>query len=195
MRNSFLGVLIAGFALMACGDGDIREIVDPEVQRDVDVELIDEFLIENGFSEDQVGTTALGVRYIILDSGMTQFDSLIIDESDIVDFDFIGRLTNDTLFDTSIRSVAEGTSVFTEARIYRPFTINYTSTGWAISGNFLTGFSDGITNTFDKMNIGGRSLIIIPSDLAYGLAPPFGSNIPQNAILTFELLPVGIRKQ
>ncbi len=180
--------------MLACGDGNIQEITDPSIQRNADIEIIEEFLAEEGYTDDQIDTTDLGVRYVILDAGTTEFDSLIIDESDIVDFDYIGRLTTDTLFDTSIRSVAEGTSTFNESRVYAPLTINYTTTGWAIQGRFVTGFSDGITNTFNKVSVGGHVLIAIPSNLAYGALPP-SSLIPVNAVLIFELFPVSVRKQ
>lgn len=179
--------------LWACGDGDIRVIPDPAVQRANDIEIIEEFFMDKGYSPNEVDTTESGVRYVILDPGKAELG--IVDENDIVSFHYIGKLATDTLFDTTIESIAETSSIYDETRNYAPLVITYTSSGWTIQGLFVRGFSDGITCTFNKMKIGGRALIAMPSNLGYGSSPPFGSKIPSNAVLTFELLPVKVRKQ
>jgi len=53
----------------------------------------------------------------------------------------------------------------------------------------IEGFESGV----EGMAVGGTRLIIIPPELAYGLAPPNGSSIPPGAILVFqvELLDIG----
>lgn len=193
--NKLLFSLIIGFALLAsCNEGTIVEPEDPAIQLAIDLEEIDQFLIDNGYDPATVDTTESGVRYIIIDEGNTMYDSLSIDESDIVDFDFIGRLTDGTLFDTTIESVAmEDEDIFNEDRVYVPTLMNYSETGWTIRNRFIDGFVDGIAVTFNKVHVGAHILIVFPSGLGYGAA--VRGPIPANSVLTFELFPVRVDKQ
>ncbi|MEQ9403165.1 MAG: FKBP-type peptidyl-prolyl cis-trans isomerase [Cyclobacteriaceae bacterium] len=202
MKNLLLLFFAIGITLLiSCGEGNVVVIQDPQIQRNADIEIIEDFLADKGYTNDQIDTTASGVRYVILDEGQTQYDSLKIEESDIIKYDYIGRLTNDKLFDTTIESIAvEDTVVYSETRNYSPLVMTYSSTGWWIDGRgFVNGFSDGITGSFGKLHIGGRVLIVIPSDLAYGpraLANNDGvETVPANSVITFELLPIAIKKQ
>ena len=88
MKKITFGILLLSLILaIACGsDDNIVTPTDPSVQRAIDIAAIEEYLAEKGYSDDQVDTTLLGVRYVLLDSGMTQYDSLSIDESDIVTY-------------------------------------------------------------------------------------------------------------
>ncbi|MEP5613636.1 MAG: FKBP-type peptidyl-prolyl cis-trans isomerase [Cyclobacteriaceae bacterium] len=200
MKNLLLLILgISLVFLISCGEGKIIVSVDPAIQRAADVAIINEYLTSKGYDPSTVDTTESGVRYVILDEGQTAFDSLSIDESDIVDFNYIGRLTDDKLFDTTIESITqEDTTIFTEGRVYIPILINYSSTGWTISGRFITGFTDGVSTTFNKVHVGGRILIVFPSDLGYGSIAQFSNGIetiPASSVITFELQPVRVTKQ
>ena len=202
MKNLFLILFAINLIfLMACGSETVLTDPNPQIQRDADVVIIETFFLEKGYSLDQIDTTESGVRYIILDKGQTEFDSLAIDESDIVKFDYIGRLTNDKLFDSSIDSIViNEPNLYQDSRDYEPFAISYTSSGWALVGNkFINGFSDGITATFGQVHIGAHILIVFPSDLGYRTVPRFGNDgvetIPANSVLTFEMFPVTIIKQ
>ncbi|MEP1097720.1 MAG: FKBP-type peptidyl-prolyl cis-trans isomerase [Cyclobacteriaceae bacterium] len=200
MKNLFLlSFAIVLTFLISCGEGSVVIAVDPAIQRAADVAIIEEYLTSKGYDPSTVDTTESGVRYVILDEGQTAFDSLSIDESDIVDFDYIGRLTDDKLFDTTIESVTqEDTAIFTDNRVFIPILINYSSTGWTISGRFITGFTDGVSTTFNKVHVGGRILIILPSDIAYGGSAQFSNGIetiPANSVITFELQLVRVTKQ
>ncbi len=185
--------------LISCGEGTVVVIEDPSVQRAIDIGIIDEYLTAKGYDPATVDTTESGVRYIIINEGQTADENLSIDESDIVDFDYIGRLTTDKLFDTSIESISEeDTAIFSSAKVFQPIRINYSTTGWTLGGSFIAGFSQGITATFDKVHVGGKVLIVFPSDLGYGAIPQFGNEvetIPANSVVTFELFPVRVIKQ
>lgn len=198
MREGLLAVLV-GFILLSCGDGNVRVLVDPDIQLAEDSLEILEYFQAKGY--DNFQTTEMGVRYIILDEGT----GLSIDESDIVTFDYIGMLTSDSIFDTSIEAIGDSirnvenipdkfTSTFSSLKRYNPFTIAYTTSGWTINGQFVPGFSDGITNTFHQMNAGGRVIIAMPSALGYaGIGS--GLLIPPNTVILFELLPTKVTKQ
>lgn len=191
--------VVFALVMLACGDGNVVIQVDPDIQLEVDSIIIADYLDEKGY--ENFSTTASGVRYLILEQGSGD----PIDESDIVTFDYIGMLTNDSIFDTSIQAIGDSISnvenipdkfatTFSSSRIYSPFIITYATSGWTINGQFVDGFSDGVSASFDEMNVGGRALIIMPSALAYGVGGS-GLLIPSNSVLIFELLPTEVTKQ
>ncbi len=211
-----LFVIIGVLWLMACGDGNVFIATDPDIQLAEDSVLIKSFFEAKGLTDFE--TTERGVRYAILDEGVGEK----ISESDIVTFDYIGMLAEETIidgdtiiFDTSIKAVGDSIRAhflvdsvgmedktipelllftYTESRIYSPFIITYASSGWTVEGQFVPGFSDGITQTFNQMGIEGRALIAMPSSLAYGTFPQ-GSLIPANSVLVFELRPTSVIEQ
>lgn len=200
MKNLFLFLFAVGLTfLISCGEGNVIVAIDPAIQRAADIEVIEEFLTSQGFDPATVDTTETGVRYVILDEGQTGDESLSIDESDIVDFNYIGRLTNEKLFDTTIESIAqEDTAIFAESRAFIPVLINYSSTAWTLTDRFIAGFANGIAATFDKVHVGGRILIVFPSDQGYRGLAQFSlgvETIPANSVISFELRPVRVTKQ
>ncbi|MEQ6167252.1 FKBP-type peptidyl-prolyl cis-trans isomerase [Ekhidna sp. MALMAid0563] len=208
MRKGFLAIVV-GFILLACGDGNVVVQVDPDIQFEKDSIAIAEFMEDKGYDNYQF--TSSGVSYIILDNGSGD----PIDESDFVTFDYTGMLLSDTIFDTSVKSVGDSIrthfledsvglvdkdlheiflATFSEERSYNPLKITYSSSGWTIEGQFINGFTDGVSATFHKMNVGGRAIIAIPSGLAYGTSGS-GALIPPNTPIAFELMPVEVIKQ
>ena len=194
---------------MACGDGNVFIATDPDIQLAEDSIIIKNYLEDRGFSNFE--TSEEGLRYVILEEGTGES----IDESDIVTFDYIGMLTNDTIFDTSVKAVGDSIRAhflvdsvgmsdktiheiflisFTEGRVYDPFIVTYASSGWTVDGQFVPGFSEGIAVTFNQMNVGGRALIAMPSALGYATRPQ-GLLIPANSVLVFELRPTAVTKQ
>lgn len=210
MKN-LVFILVAYFILMlgSCGS-DVLPPIDPTVQAEEDSIIITNYISEIGLTgQDSILST--GVHYVILDSGSGEF----IDESDIVDFNYIGMTLNDTIFDTSIQSVADSIRIlvqedtvgveasveqlslllaFDEDRGYRPLEVTYSASGWPFSGRFIRGFEDGLAASFRQMKVGGRVLIVIPSGQAYG-ALGSGFLIPPNTVIAFELFPVEVEKQ
>lgn len=207
MNKGLFAIAIA-FLVFSCGDGNIRVDVDPQIQFEKDSIKIMEFLQEKGYGDDEIGNTPNGIRYVILDSGSLE----TIDESDQVDFDYIGITLGDTIFDTSIKAIGDSLknhyeenpyvlngdtiSVFTKIS-YNPLFITYSASGWTIptgQGGFIPGFAEGITATFKYLSIGGRTLILIPSGRAYGTIGS-GAFIEPNSVITFVLEPVKVVKQ
>lgn len=208
MKKGFLAIVL-GFILLACGDGNVVVQVDPDIQLEKDSIAIAEYMIEKGYENYQ--TTSSGVRYFIIETG----DSTSIDESDFVTFDYTGMLLSDTIFDTSVESIGDSIrshfladsvgladksiheiflATFSEDESYNPIEITYAASGWTIQGQFINGFTDGISATFNKMKIGGKAVIAIPSALAYG-ASGSGALIPPNTPIAFELMPIEVTKQ
>ncbi len=210
MRKALFSLVTATYLLMGCGDGNVLIIPDPNVQFITDSLLMIDYFEKKGY--DNFRITNEGVGYVILKEGAGES----IDESDIVTFNYLGKLLDDiTIFDTNIQAVgdsirmyyredslrgAEATvyepflNTYPEDKIYNPFIITYSSSGWTISGQFIPGFIIGISETFNKMNVGGKSLIVIPSRLAYGTRA-IGPFIPTNSVLIFELYPTDLTKQ
>jgi peptidylprolyl isomerase len=98
--------------------------------------------------------------------------------------------------DLTIQDIAVGTS--TEATTASTVTVQYVGVGGITGKTFdstftsgqpasfplaqvIAGFRDGIAG----MKVGGRRLIVIPADQAYGATPPSGTTIQKNEPLVF----------
>jgi len=197
--------------LQSCGDGNVIVLENPSVQFKKDLAIITNYLADLGFEGDEIDTTKSGVRYVILDAGDP---NLVIEESDIVSYHYIGRLANDTIFDTTIQEVADSIrakvnadtvgkkdltehylilDTFLETKKYDSIDFTYSKSGWTVT-QFIPGFKEGLIASFDGLGVGGGTLIAIPSSQGYG-ANATGLLIPANAVLIFELYPIAITKQ
>jgi FKBP-type peptidyl-prolyl cis-trans isomerase len=54
----------------------------------------------------------------------------------------------------------------------------------------IKGWTDGVPG----MKVGGKRRLIIPAEQAYGATPPYGSGIPANAPLVFDIELVSVDK-
>ena len=98
--------------------------------------------------------------------------------------------------DLTIQDIAVGTS--TEATTASTVTVQYVGVGGITGKTFdstftngqpasfplaqvISGFRDGVAG----MKVGGRRLIVIPADQAYGATPPSGTTIQKNEPLVF----------
>lgn len=214
MKKGLFVVLMTMLILsMSCGDGNVTIIVDPAIQKGIDIEIINDYLTENGYSENEIDTTESGVRYVILDEGT----GASIGESDQVEYNYVGQFLSDTIFDTSLQSIADSIRLvlvedsvgladksvhelylnqFSENRTYQPFFITYTTSGWNFpSGDGVAdGFFDGIAATFNQINVGGEVLFAIPSGEAYGTRGS-GGLIGPDEVLIFTLSPTSVTEQ
>ncbi|MDE2079427.1 MAG: FKBP-type peptidyl-prolyl cis-trans isomerase [Patescibacteria group bacterium] len=87
-----------------------------------------------------------------------------VQSGDTVTVNYIGALTNGTVFDASS---AHG----------QPFTFTVGA------GQVIKGWDEGLIG----MQEGGMRLLAVPANLAYGANPPAGSHIPANATLLFQV--------
>jgi len=207
----FFIILSSAILATSCGDGNVIVAADPSIQQVKDSTAIADYIDDLGYSAIDSALSS-GVHFVILDSGSLE----PIDESDIVTFNYTGKLLNDTIFDTSIKAIADSIriavekktavdkdtlaielallSAFNEERTYKPLKEVYSASGWTIDGKFIDGFEDGISATFRLLSAGGSALIVIPSTEAYGTQGS-GFLIGPNTAVAFELFPIEVEKQ
>lgn len=192
--KDFLASILIVLVMIAssCNSDDLPgEDEDPSIQAGEDSVTIVNYFDDLGFEPDSILES--GVYIKILDEGDGS-DTTIL-ESDVVTYNFIGKMLNDTIFETTIEEVGDSIRLAVEANItegdtlameyaylakfseeteYRPNVDVYTANGWTLSG-FINGFADGIIASFPELKVGGSVLIVIPSGEAYGT---FGSGTP-----------------
>lgn len=92
-------------------------------------------------------------------------------EGDVVFINYVGKLTDGTVFDES-QDPPIPPGIFPKGN---PFPIE--------EGAAIDGFLEGLR----QMQTGGKYVLTIPSEKAYGANPPEGAPIPPNADLVFEI--------
>ena len=127
--------------------------------RDADDEMIQEYLSDNGIA-DAIKLEDSGVYYRITEEGNgVDFPT----SQSIIRVFYKGYLLDGTVFDERV----EGEDDYLESFI----------------GNLVFGWQIALLN-FSK---GSKGQIFIPSHAGYGERPPAGSDIPENAILIFDI--------
>jgi len=98
-----------------------------------------------------------------------------------VKVNYAGYFTDGKLFDTNYKEVAKAYQVYDHIRDdkggYAPFTTQYSS-----EARLIPGFREGL----QKMNVGDKAMLSIPSHIGYG-AQGMGGVIPPNTDLVFEI--------
>jgi peptidylprolyl isomerase len=118
--------------------------------------------------------TASGLRYIIETVG----DGPKPELGQVVRVDYAGYLMDGTLFDSSIKEVAQSGGTYDERREpYEPLPMQY-----GPMARVIDGWKEGI----QLLNVGGKAKLIIPPYLGYG-ARGAGGVIPPNASLVFDV--------
>jgi len=204
---------------VACQQAELVDPVDPEIQLEEDIAIIEDYLADEGYED--YDTLDTEVRVVILEEG----DGEPIEYNDIVSYNFAGKFTDGNLFDTSIAQLAydqdtanatvyypetieldenglaqydsidydtDYLPIYSSSRNYEPFITTHTPGGWFISqGGSIPGFADGTHHVLDRVNIGGRGLILLPSREAYGRSG--SGSIAPNTVILFEITPVSTR--
>ncbi|WP_236587767.1 FKBP-type peptidyl-prolyl cis-trans isomerase [Marivirga aurantiaca] len=142
---------------------------EAEAQKTIDDELIQEYIAENNLNAQQ---TESGLYYVIEEKGSGESP----DQGDTVKVNYVGKLMDGTVFDTSIEETAKENELYNEQRPYEPleFPIG--------QGRVIPGWDEGIA----LLNEGAKATFLIPSGLAYG-SRQAGAAIPPNSILIFEV--------
>ncbi|MGK7394995.1 MAG: FKBP-type peptidyl-prolyl cis-trans isomerase [Candidatus Cyclobacteriaceae bacterium M3_2C_046] len=124
----------------------------------------EEFL-ESNKTKEGVQTTESGLQYKVIEEGSGEMPAL----EDQVRVHYTGKTIDGEVFDSS---VDRGEPV--------TFQVNQVIPGW--------------TEALQKMKVGGKWELYIPSDLAYGERGA-GPNIPPNSVLIFDVELLGIGEE
>lgn len=169
MKYLGLGILVLTVLLSAC----ISDSENAQIILERDKQKIEEFVRDNPIpSVKEFYDPGLGIRIFwqeVSNSGRKAF------LGDTVVVDYVGKLLNGNVFDTSIESVARANNIFNPNRPYGPFRFAF---GFE---PVIQGFLFGIT----QMEEGDKATIIIPS--LYGYGRDASQGIPSNSVLLFEL--------
>lgn len=144
--------------LAGCGQG---AAFDPEAGKAEAVA----FMTQNGQAEG-VKTLPSGLQYKVVQSGPAGGESP--DRNDLVKVEYEGKLTDDTVFDSSFARGAPA--------IFTPETV---VPGW--------------TEALQRMRVGDEWILYLPPQLGYGEMGG-GSAIPPNAVLIFRLKLLDVAK-
>lgn len=155
---------------LAYGSAGAGGVIPPDATLMFDVELV--AIIEGApaapteVDEDDYTETDSGLKYYDFEVG----DGDTPEEGQIIDVHYTGWLTDGTKFDSSLD---RGSPI--------SFAIGL--------GQVIPGWDEGLST----MQAGGKRQLSIPPDLAYGEGG-YGSAIPPNSILIFEVELVGIQE-
>lgn len=142
---------------------------EAEAQKGIDDQIINEFLAENNIEAKK---TESGLYYIVTEEGSGEKP----ETGDVVRVNYVGKLLNGTVFDTSNEEKAKEAGIYNEERDYGPIEIPIGK------GNVIKGWDEGIM----LLNEGSEATLFIPSGLAYGPRAA-GASIPANSTLIFDV--------
>lgn len=171
--NTLKIIILTSIIILQACNNDIA--LSPEKQFLVDIDIIDQYIIDNGLT---AVADPSGLRIVFNET----FGDTKPNLAQVVTVDYVGYLLNGTVFDTSIEQVAIDNGIFSDSRVYQAieFTVGV--------GQVIKGWDIGIL----LMGVGDKATLLIPSGLAYG---PFGSGtlIGPNAVIAFDAELVDIR--
>ncbi len=84
--------------------------------------------------------------------------SKIVENGDLISVDYVGKLEDGTVFDTSIKEVAIEAGTYNQMRDYKPLTFTVGA------GQMIKGFDEGVVG----MGEGEEKTLKIPPEEAYG---------------------------
>ncbi|WP_291777904.1 FKBP-type peptidyl-prolyl cis-trans isomerase [Cecembia sp.] len=149
-------------------------------QLEIDTQIIENYLAENNI---QATRTESGLYYVIESAGT----GAAIEEGDLAFVHYAGYLLDGTLFDTSLKDLAQSSGVYSEQRDnvggYSPLEVRVGM------GQVIKGWDEGL----GLLKKGDKAKFIIPSPLAYGDRDS-GGPIGPNSVLLFDVEVTDIQK-
>jgi FKBP-type peptidyl-prolyl cis-trans isomerase len=169
----FMKILKVKSAAEAMAEIDqARKEAQAKVRRD-DSTAIHKYLKEKGLT-DKAKSTPSGLYYIITKEGTGERP----EKHDTVFTNYVGKLTNGSLFDTNVEEEHKKAGKYTgpNPKKYQPFKF--------ILGrrHVIAGWDEGLA----LMKKGGKAILIVPSSLGYG-PRAMGKDIPANSTLVFDV--------
>ena len=165
-RSSLLQALFLFMAIGTLASCDKDEPFDPIKQRETDNRLILEYMAANNVDTSAVTRTNSGLFYQLLEAGT----GAKVESGDDVQVKYKGWYLNGTEFDSNYDSSA-------------PFVLKVGAQ------QVIPGWDEGL----QLMSEGEIARLYIPSRLAYGPKPGYGSPIPANSVLIFDVEIVDIK--
>ena len=158
-------IVLAGIFLTGCKKDNDAELKAQEMR------LLEQYLNNNNITQEP---TPSGLYHIPIVEGSGRS----LNDSTWIEIEYAGELVDGTVFSTNLDSVARVHGLYHESFLYGPSRFQI--------GNINI---DGLTEGLQLMNVGGRSVLIIPSHLAYGSGsteriPPYSTLIYTIDLLT-----------
>lgn len=122
------------------------------------------------------------VLLILMAEDITKDTSERIENGDTISVNYVGKLEDGTIFDTSLKEAAIEAGKYNQMRDYEPLTFTVGA------GQMIKGFDEGVVG----MQVGEEKTLTIPPEEAYGeYSEEFAREIPIDAV---DFTPeVGIR--
>ncbi|PRY89705.1 FKBP-type peptidyl-prolyl cis-trans isomerase [Mongoliibacter ruber] len=149
-------------------------------QLEIDTQKIEDYISENNLNATR---TESGLYYVIEEEG----DGTEIETGDLVFVHYAGYLMDGTLFDTSMKALAQEKGTYSEQRDmqdqYGPLEVR------AGMGQVIQGWDEGLV----LLSKGAKAKFLIPSTLAYGDRNA-GGPIQPNSVLIFDVEITDVQK-
>jgi FKBP-type peptidyl-prolyl cis-trans isomerase len=153
----------------------ILEVKSQAELRQAEQKLLMEYAQKNQLKTQ---TTPSGLIYAITQAGAGATPQ----KGQKVKVNYVGKLLDGKLFDTSIEAIAKANNKYQEGRPYQPLE-------FAVGvGQVIKGWDEGIA----LLQVGTKAVLLIPSELGYG-SRGAGGDIPPNSPLIFEIELLGVQ--
>lgn len=177
MRKISLAILFLFILFSGC----ISDDENSQVIFERDKQKIEEYLEQNPItSVKEFVDPALGIRVFWIEASESGKQAAF---GDTVTVDYTGKLLTNSVFDTSIESVARQNNIFFPGETYEPLE-------FLLGAGFLL---PGFEFVVSLMEEGDKVISLIPSLYGYGAVETQG--IPRNSPLIFEIDLINIREE
>lgn len=181
-KNKFMGKLgIFVLFILVLAAGCVSDEENTQVIHENNLKEIDKYLADNPMTSvkefNDTGTGIVMIWQEVSGSGISPASG------DTLKIDYVGKLVSNSVFDTSIDSIARAHNVHNPNRTYEPLEFRFGI------DPLIPGFEYGIL----QMELGDKATIIMPS--LYGYASEERPGIPRNSVLVFEMDLVEINGQ
>lgn len=175
-RLSLIVLAILGFFSSCVSDSENDQVIFQK-----NLEEIEKYIAENNIpSVKEFIDPATGIRIFWQESSASGNIPVV---GDTLKVDYVGKLLNNFVFDTSVDSVARANNMLNPNRTYEPFQMILGVT------SLIIGFEFAIS----KMDEGDIATVIFPSLYGYGSQPQ--NDIPANSPLVFQINLVEVERK
>ncbi len=178
-RLLVIGVVAIGMLVSSCGQQDMFNqgpIYDFEGNMAIDTQKINDYLASTPIDSLYRVHDPSGVVVIVQEEGNGTRPVV----NNIVHTDYTGMLLDGTVFDTSIKAVAQANDIFEDSREYTVLSFALYQLGG--SGSVIPGWNYG----FRRLRSGSKAILLIPSPHGYRDARS-SDKIPPNSVLRFDV--------